>query len=79
MAFIFLDRGSGMLGVISWFSTTRGFGWIESPDIADSIFLHAADLSREFGERGKRTGTQVMFDLEEQERGFRARLVRAAK
>jgi len=71
-----------MLGVISWFSTAKGFGWIESADIAESVFVHAADLSREFGERGKRSahvGDKVEFDLEEQEgRGFRARLVRAA-
>jgi CspA family cold shock protein len=66
-------------GTINWFSATRGFGWIESADIANSIFLHAADLSHEFGKQGKRiacVGDRVQFDLEEQERGFRARLVR---
>ena len=65
-------------GTVSWFSTAKGYGWLETEEIADSIFVHAADLSREFGERGQRSanvGDKVEFNLEEQERGFRARLV----
>jgi hypothetical protein len=35
----FSDRGSGMLGVLSWFSTAKGFGWIESADIARAFLF----------------------------------------
>jgi hypothetical protein len=43
-----------MLGTITYFNTTRGFGWLESGDVADGIFLHACDLGPEFGPHGKR-------------------------
>jgi cold shock CspA family protein len=72
-----------MLGTVNYFDPRRGFGWIESADIAERIFLHACDLGPEFGPRGERmasVGSHVQFELEEQadRGGFRARLVKAA-
>lgn len=70
-------------GVISYFNSLRGFGWISTPDLTENVFVHATDFDPEFGPRGQgnvAVGTKVEFELEiEGDGSCRARFVKAEK
>ncbi|WP_406870097.1 cold-shock protein [Thioclava sp. 'Guangxiensis'] len=50
-------------GTGKWFSSTKGFGFIEPDDGGGHIFVHASALERA-GLLGLRDGQKVSFDIE---------------
>ena len=60
-------------GTVKWFSTRRGYGFITGEDGLDS-FVHFSEIRGE-GYRSLKTGEQVSYEIEDSERGMRARNV----
>lgn len=62
-------------GVVKWFDTTRGFGFLiaDDPEVGD-ILLHFSAL-REHGRRSLPEGTRVTCAAVRRERGWQARSV----
>ena len=61
------------IGVVRNFNHSRGFGFIHSKEFDRKIFLHISDM-----ERRVKVGQKVKFEIEETEKGFRARNVELA-
>lgn len=60
-------------GVVRWFNTAKGFGFLGRPDGAD-VFVHYQAIVNE-GYKALREGDEVEFDIVEGERGPRAEAV----
>ena len=58
------------IGVVKWFNVRRGYGFIEKEEGGD-IFVHYSDIA-EFGFKTPAEGDQVIFDVEQGDKGFRA-------
>ena len=59
-------------GRVKWFSSKKGYGFIERADGVD-VFAHYADIEEsEGGFRFLEGGSEVTFEIEEGERGPRA-------
>ena len=59
-----------MEGIIKYFNTKRGFGFIQSTQVSKDVFLHITEAN------GKvLKGDRVMFSLEENEKGLIAKNV----
>ncbi len=56
-----------MKGTVKWFNNRKGFGFIERENGAD-VFVHYRDIQGD-GFRTLDEGQQVMFDLDEREKG----------
>ena len=65
-----------MEGKVKWFDPQKGYGFIEFE--GKDIFVHYKDIVGE-GFRALKTGEIVEFDIEETDRGFRAKNVREKK
>ena len=59
-----------LTGTVKYFNRKRGFGFIESNQIQEDVFLHIKDAE------GKvRQGSKVSFSLDQNEKGYIAREV----
>ena len=63
-----------MEGQVYLFDDLRGFGWIDSKDQSKRVFVHFSDIDAA-GFRSLNPGEKVTFDVEENERGLRAKNV----
>ncbi|GMA32635.1 cold-shock protein [Litorihabitans aurantiacus] len=63
-------------GVVRWFDTDRGFGFIDLGGGAEDLFIHASEIVGADADRGLREGQQVEFEVGESDRGPQARRVR---
>ncbi len=68
------DRIVSQIGVVKWFDPKKGFGFIVGPDAQD-IFVHYTKIEGE-GFRVLRDGTQVNYDAERSDTGWRATRVK---
>ena len=57
-------------GLIRYFNHSRGYGFIRSKQLVKDVFVHISDMPG----RG-RTGVNVLFDVEQNEKGLRAKNV----
>ena len=57
-------------GVVKWFNSEKGFGFIERED-GDDVFVHFSDIQAE-GYRTLNEGETVRFDIVEGDRGPKA-------
>lgn len=62
------------LGVVKWFDTRKGFGFITGPEGGKDIFVHYSGIEGE-GFRRLKDGEQVEFELVESDKGPQARRV----
>ncbi len=57
-------------GVVKWFNTAKGFGFLGRPDGPD-VFVHYQSIANE-GYKTLRDSDEVEFDIVETDRGPRA-------
>ncbi len=57
-------------GVVKWFNTAKGFGFLGRPDGPD-VFVHYQSILTD-GYRTLRDGDEVEFDIVESDRGPKA-------
>lgn len=62
-------------GIVKWFDSKKGFGFIRTQGIAKDIFLHYSKLQME-GFKTVEDGERVEFDLVEGVRGLEAHNVK---
>ena len=58
--------GSGS-GVVKWFNTTKGFGFIQPEDGGADVFVHISAVERA-GMNGLHEGQKLSFELERDKR-----------
>ncbi len=64
-------------GVVKWFNTSMGYGYIIGADGAD-VYFHSESIAESGGGTAWRTGTRVDFDLIHTKIGFEATNIRCA-
>lgn len=63
-------------GIVRWFDTDRGFGFIAVGEGVDDLYVHASEIVNDDGTRLLREGQEVQYELGEGDRGPQARRVR---
>ncbi|MEY4211172.1 MAG: hypothetical protein RLZ92_1553 [Pseudomonadota bacterium] len=58
-------------GTVKWFNNTKGFGFIESADGGDDVFVHHSVILGE-GFKTLMPGQSVQFDVESGPKGLTA-------
>ena len=58
-------------GSVKWFNNARGYGFINSDNQEDDIFVHYRNIQGD-GYRSLREGQRVEFDLTQGDKGFQA-------
>jgi len=64
-------------GTVKWFDNRKGYGFIETEDGGEDIFVHYSSVSME-GYKTLEEGERVMFDVDQGDKGLRAVNVRRA-
>ncbi|WGE34669.1 cold shock domain-containing protein CspD [Actinobacillus genomosp. 1] len=59
------------IGIVKWFNSAKGFGFITSDNIEGDIFAHFSEIQSE-GYRSLKVGQKVQFELIRGERGASA-------
>ncbi|WGE36715.1 cold shock domain-containing protein CspD [Actinobacillus genomosp. 1] len=59
------------IGIVKWFNSAKGFGFIISDNIEGDIFAHFSEIQSE-GYRSLKVGQKVQFELIRGERGASA-------
>jgi CspA family cold shock protein len=59
------------IGVVKWFNNARGYGFIDSSEHSEDIFVHYRNI-RGDGFRSLNEGQQVEFNLSQGEKGLQA-------
>lgn len=59
-------------GVVKWFNSKRGYGFIQSEEFKSDIFLHHSSFVEEMTVH---EGTVVLFEIENGEKGLSAKKV----
>jgi cold shock CspA family protein len=62
-------------GVVKWFDSQKGFGFIRGEDGGADVFVHYSSIEGE-GFRSLKDGDPVEYELAESEKGPQARNVR---
>ncbi len=63
-------------GIVRWFDTDRGFGFIGVGEGVEDLYVHASEIINDDGTRLLREGQEVEYELGENERGPQALRVR---
>ena len=64
----------GFTGTVKWFSKDKGYGFITRDDNQGDVFVHFTAIQKE-GFRTLEQGQRVEFEIEEDEKGPRAKNV----
>ena len=63
-------------GVVKWFNSEKGYGFISQPDGGADVFVHYSAIQMS-GYRSLTEGQEVEFDVQEGNKGLQAANVRA--
>ena len=67
-----------MEGTVKWYNARKGYGFITPDDKGNDVFVHAITL-KSCGLNKLFTGSEVTFDVEEDEKGKRAKNLKVTK
>ena len=67
-----------MKGIVKWYNARKGYGFITPDDKGNDVFVHAITL-KSCGLNKLFTGSEVTFDVEEDEKGKRAKNLKVTK
>ena len=63
-------------GVVKWFNSSKGFGFIEPTEGGDDVFAHFSEIEMD-GYKTLSEGQEVEYDLEDGDKGPKAANIRA--
>lgn len=72
--FILTAEKNKVEGTVKWFSNKKGYGFIEKGDGSGDIFVHHSAIDMP-GFRTLTEGEKVVFDVEQNDRGYAAKNV----
>ena len=67
-----------MKGIVKWYNARKGYGFITPEDKGDDVFVHAIAL-KGCGINKLFTGSEVTFDVDQDEKGKRAKNLKITK
>ena len=67
-----------MKGTVKWYNARKGYGFITPEDKGDDVFVHAIAL-KGCGINKLFTGSEVAFDVDQDEKGKRAKNLKITK
>ena len=73
-----LGRWNMATGRVKWFSSEKGYGFIEQDDGGKDVFVHFSAIQGD-GYRNLNEGDEVEFDVEQGQKGLQAANVTAAE
>lgn len=62
-------------GRVKWFSSEKGFGFIEPTDGSKDVFVHRNNVNGLGWDEGLRDGEEVEFEVEKTDKGLSAQNV----
>ena len=63
-------------GKIKWFNAKKGYGFIAS-ESGEDVFVHFSEIQQDEGYKTLDEGQDVEFELEKDDKGFKAKKVKA--
>ena len=67
-----------MKGIIKWYNSRKGYGFVTPSDNSEDVFVHATAL-KECGLKKLYTGSEVTFEIDQDEKGKRAKSIKVTK
>ena len=67
-----------MKGTVKWYNARKGYGFITPEDNSDDVFVHAVTL-KSCGLNKLFTGSEVTFEVENDDKGKRAKDLKVTK
>ena len=67
-----------MKGTVKWYNARKGYGFISPDDKSDDVFVHATSL-KECGLKKLFTGSEVSFEISEDDKGKRVKSIKVTK
>ena len=67
-----------MKGTVKWYNARKGYGFITPDDKSDDVFVHATSL-KECGLKKLFTGSEVSFEISEDDKGKRVKSIKVTK
>lgn len=71
MSFNSEDEGRTLAGVVKWFDSTKGYGFVVAEDLDRDVLLHA-NVLRNFGQNSVADGSRITLKVLETPRGSQA-------
>ena len=65
-------------GIVKWYNARKGYGFITPEDKSDDVFVHAITL-KDSGLNKLYTGSEVTFEVDQDEKGKRAKNLKVTK
>ena len=67
-----------MKGTVKWYNARKGYGFITPDDNSDDVFIHATAL-KDCGLKKLYTGSEVSFEVDQDDKGKRAKSIKITK
>ena len=67
-----------MKGTVKWYNARKGYGFITPDDNSDDVFIHATSL-KDCGLKKLYTGSEVSFEVDQDDKGKRAKSIKITK
>ncbi len=67
-----------MKGTVKWYNARKGYGFITPGDSSDDVFVYATAL-KDCGLKKLYTGSEVSFEVDQDDKGKRAKSIKITK